>query len=138
MKTLASQSARTAISMRSLSSSAGSTSTTTFLAPRANPGGVVGGDDVIQARADANQQVAVLHRKVGAAQRDGARTAHAKGVVIWDQVKGVPGGDHWDLEGLVQLPKGFRGTSQTYPVAGQEQRPLGLAQQCQGCRDLSA
>jgi len=59
---------------------------------------VVGGDDVVQATADADQQVAVLHGEIAAAQRDDAGPAGVQRMFPGQQVERVPGGRHRYLQ----------------------------------------
>ena len=85
---------------------------------------VVGGDDVVQPAADRDQQVAILHGEIRRPQRDDARAADVQRVIPGQQVEGVPGGDHRDLQALGESRKALRRAGQVHAVPGQQQRAL--------------
>jgi hypothetical protein len=102
-------------------------------------GGEVGdlaGDPVVEAGAEGDQQVGLLHRHDGRVVAVHARHAEAQLVIVGERAAGHEGGDHRHLEQLRQLLEGLGGTGLQDAAPGVEDRLLGGEHQLHRLLDL--
>ena len=109
---------------RILPSSAGSMSTWMILASGAKPS-TRPGHPVVEAGAEGDEQVGLLHGGDGRVVAVHARHPQAQRMVVGEGAPGHEGGDHRDVGQLGQLPQGLGGPGLEDAAAGVDDRPLG-------------
>ena len=87
------------------------------------------GDPVVEAGAERDQQVALLHGGDGGVVAVHARHTEAEFVAIGERTPGHQRRDHRDLEQLRELQQRFGGTGLEHATADVEHGPLGLSDQ---------
>jgi len=80
----------------------------------------------VQARSDAQQEVAILEGEICAACGQGSRPSDEQRILGRDDIRRAPRGFNWDLQQREQFPEFLFGAGQPDSVANEDQRAFAL------------